>query len=205
MADFGYDISDYTAIDPLFGSMADFDALLRDGACARAQGDARFRAQPHLGPASLVPRKPRLARRTPNATGTSGAIRAPGGGPPNNWLSEFGGSAWQFDETTGQYYYHAFLTAAAGPQLAQPASARGHARRHALLAQARRRRLSRRRDLAPDQGRRNSATIRQIPDFRAGRSAGPPPAAALFGRPAGGARRAARVARACSTNFPSAC
>jgi alpha-glucosidase len=34
---------------------------------------------------------------------------APGGGSPNNWLSEFGGSAWQFDETTGQYYYHAFL------------------------------------------------------------------------------------------------
>ena len=47
---------------------------------------------------------------------------APGGGPPNNWLSEFGGSAWQFDEATGQYYYHAFLARAAGPQLAQSAT-----------------------------------------------------------------------------------
>ncbi len=45
---------------------------------------------------------------------------APGGGPPNNWLSEFGGSAWAFDAATGQYYYHAFLRGAAGPELAQP-------------------------------------------------------------------------------------
>ena len=37
--------------------------------------------------------------------------RAPGGGAPNNWLSEFGGSAWTFDEGSGQYYYHAFLAA----------------------------------------------------------------------------------------------
>ena len=46
-----------------------------------------------------------------NATGISGATRQPGGGPPNNWLSEFGGPAWAFDERTGQYYYHAFLAA----------------------------------------------------------------------------------------------
>lgn len=37
--------------------------------------------------------------------------RRPEGGPPNNWLSEFGGSAWQYDDVTGQYYYHAFLAA----------------------------------------------------------------------------------------------
>ena len=44
-----------------------------------------------------------------SGTGTSGAIPAPDGGPPNNWISDFGGSAWEWDEATGQYYYHAFL------------------------------------------------------------------------------------------------
>ena len=44
---------------------------------------------------------------------------APDGGPPNNWLSNFGGRAWEFDEATGQYYYHAFLQRAARSQLAQ--------------------------------------------------------------------------------------
>ena len=46
----------------------------------------------------------------PSAIGISGAIE-PEGGPPNNWLSEFGGNAWQYDEATEQYYYHAFLAA----------------------------------------------------------------------------------------------
>ncbi len=62
MADFGYDISDYTAIDPLFGSMADFDALLAAAHGVWAQGAARSRAQPHLGPASVVRGKPGVPR-----------------------------------------------------------------------------------------------------------------------------------------------
>ena len=62
MADFGYDISDYTGIDPLFGTMGDFDALVGRRARRRAQGHPRSRAQPHLRPASLVHRKPKLAR-----------------------------------------------------------------------------------------------------------------------------------------------
>ena len=59
---------------------------------------------------------------------------APDGGAPNNWLSEFGGSAWQYDEATGQYYYHAFLAAAAGSELAQSGGAPGDLRRDAVLA-----------------------------------------------------------------------
>ena len=62
MADFGYDISDYTGIDPLFGTMADFDALDERRARERAQAHPRSRAQPYLRPASLVRREPELAR-----------------------------------------------------------------------------------------------------------------------------------------------
>ena len=95
MADFGYDVSDYAGIDPLFGTLEDFDALVADRACARPQGHPRLRAEPHLRPASLVRREPRARATIRSATGTSGAIRRPDGGPPNNWLSEFGGSAWE--------------------------------------------------------------------------------------------------------------
>ncbi len=64
MADFGYDISDYTGIDPLFGTMADFDALLAAAHDNRAEADPRPRAEPHLKPASLVRREPVLARQS---------------------------------------------------------------------------------------------------------------------------------------------
>ena len=55
-----------------------------------------------------------MSRAAPCATiqsgiGTSGCDPAPDGGPPNNWISDFGGSAWEWDKATGQYYYHAFL------------------------------------------------------------------------------------------------
>ena len=81
MADFGYDISDYTDIDPVFGSLGDFDALL---AAAHAQGLKNI--------LDLVPNH------------TSDYIwrdPAANGGPPNNWLSVFGGSAWKYDGACG--------------------------------------------------------------------------------------------------------
>ena len=80
MADFGYDISDYTGIDPLFGTMEDFDALLAAAHDARPQGHPRSRAEPHLRPASLVSSKAAARATIPSATGTSGAIRQPDGG-----------------------------------------------------------------------------------------------------------------------------
>ena len=108
MADFGYDIADYTAIDPLFGTLADFDALL---------GEAHARGLKVL--LDLVPnhtsiehpwfKQSRAARDNPKRDWYIWRDGAPGGGPPNNWLSEFGGSAWAFDGASGQYYYHAFL------------------------------------------------------------------------------------------------
>jgi alpha-glucosidase len=108
MADFGYDIADYTGVDPLFGTMADFDALI---ATAHAIG---LKIILDLVPNHTSDRHPwfiesRSSRDNPRRDWY--IWREPGaeGGPPNNWLSEFGGSAWQYDAGTGQYYYHAFL------------------------------------------------------------------------------------------------
>ncbi len=107
MADFGYDISNYTAIDPLFGSMADFDALVAD---AHARG---LKVILDFVPNHTSDRHPWFkesrSSRDPKRDWYVWRDPAPSGGPPNNWLSEFGGSGWQFEETTGQYYYHAFL------------------------------------------------------------------------------------------------
>jgi len=108
MADFGYDISDYTAIDPLFGRMADFDALL---AAAHARGLKVILdfVPNHTSDQHAWFRESRSSRQSAKRDWYIWRDPAPDGGPPNNWLSEFGGSGWQFDATTGQYYYHAFL------------------------------------------------------------------------------------------------
>jgi alpha-glucosidase len=110
MADFGYDISNYTDIDPMFGSLEDFDALLA------AAHDKGLKLLLDLVPNHTSDRHPwfKESRSSRDAPKREWYIwRDPGanGGPPNNWLSEFGGSAWQFDEATAQYYYHAFLAA----------------------------------------------------------------------------------------------
>lgn len=108
MADFGYDISDYTDIDPLFGNLTDFDALLRD------LHDAGIRLLLDLVPnhtSNLHPwfRESRSSRDNPKRDWYLWHDAGRDGGPPNNWLAHFGGRAWEWDEQTGQYYYHAFL------------------------------------------------------------------------------------------------
>ncbi len=108
MVDFGYDISDYTAIDSLFGTMADFDSLLA-GAHARGLKVILDFVPNHTSIEHAWFEESRSSKSNPKRGWYIWRNPASGGGPPNNWLSEFGGSAWQFDETTGQYYYHAFL------------------------------------------------------------------------------------------------
>ena len=108
MADFGYDISDYTGIDPLFGTMADFDALM---SAAHAAG---LKLILDLVPNHSSDQHPwfvesRKSRDNPKRDWYIWREPATDGGPPNNWMSEFGGSAWALDAATGQYYYHAFL------------------------------------------------------------------------------------------------
>jgi alpha-glucosidase len=109
-ADFGYDISDYCGIDPLFGTLADFDALI---AATHAFG---MKLLLDLVPNHTSDQHPwfqesRASRASSKRDWYIWRDPAPDGGPPNNWLSEFGGSAWAYDELTGQYYYHAFLAA----------------------------------------------------------------------------------------------
>jgi alpha-glucosidase len=110
MADFGYDISDYTDIDPLFGDLDDFDALL---AAAHAHG---IKVILDLVPNHTSDRHPwflesRASRRSRKRDWYMWRESAANDGPPNNWVSVFGGSAWEYDGATGQYYYHAFLAA----------------------------------------------------------------------------------------------
>jgi alpha-glucosidase len=108
MADFGYDISDYTGVDPLFGTMADFDTLI---GAVHANG---LKLILDLVPNHTSDQHPwfvesRRSRDNPKRDWYLWRDGAADGGPPNNWLSEFGGSGWQYDAATGQYYYHAFL------------------------------------------------------------------------------------------------
>ncbi len=113
MVDFGYDIADYTAVDPSFGTMADFDQLVAE---AHKRGilvinDLVFN---HTSDQHEWFKKSR-ERDEHYDDWYIWADGAADGGPPNNWLSCFGGSAWQFDETRGQHYLHSF--AAAQPDL----------------------------------------------------------------------------------------
>src|SRR3954462_9027466 len=108
MADFGYDIADYTEIDPLFGTLQDFDAL------AAAAHQLGLKIILDLVPNHTSDWHPwflesRSSRANPKRDWFLWRDPAPDGGPPNNWLSCFGGSGWQLDPQTGQYYYHAFL------------------------------------------------------------------------------------------------
>jgi alpha-glucosidase len=108
MADFGYDISDFCGIDPRFGTLDGFDALVQE---AHARG---LKIILDFVPNHTSDRHPwfvqsRSARSDPRRDWYIWRDPAPGGGPPNNWLSNFGGPAWAFDQATGQYYGHSFL------------------------------------------------------------------------------------------------
>ncbi len=108
MADMGYDVSNYTDVDPLFGTLADFDALV-----AKAHG---------LGLKVIIDQvlshtsdrhpwfvESRSGKTNPKADWYVWADPHPDGTPPNNWLSVFGGGAWEWDSKRRQYYLHNFL------------------------------------------------------------------------------------------------
>ena len=109
MRDFGYDVADYCDVDPLFGTLADFDALL---AKAHRLG-LKIIIDLVLSHTSVDHpwfTESRKDKNNPKADWYVWADARPDGTPPNNWLSVFGGGAWTFDMRRGQYYYHQFLT-----------------------------------------------------------------------------------------------
>jgi len=123
MADFGYDISNYTDVDPRFGTLQDFDELI---AAAQARG---LRVILDLVPNHTSDQHPwfqaaRSSRTHPQRDWYIWCDPAPDGGPPNNWLSVFGGSAWEWDEATGQYYLHTFCASSLTLTGATPLCAR---------------------------------------------------------------------------------
>ena len=108
MADFGYDVSDYTDVDPIFGSLADFDTLLA------AAHDRRIRVVVDYVPNHTSDRHPwfiesRSSQHNPKRAWYVWRDAKPDGSPPNNWVSMFAGPAWEWDAATQQYYLHTFL------------------------------------------------------------------------------------------------
>ncbi len=108
MADMGYDVSNYTDVDPLFGTLADFDAML---ARAHAVGLKVIIDQVLSHTSDRHPWfvESRADRKNPRANWYVWADPNPDGSPPNNWLSIFGGSAWEWSTRRRQYYLHNFL------------------------------------------------------------------------------------------------
>ena len=108
MKDFGYDVSDYCDVDPLFGTLADFDALI---AKAHSLGLKIMidQVMSHTADAHPWFVEGRKSRDNPKADWYVWADPLPDGNPPNNWLSVFGGSSWQWDSRRKQYYLHNFL------------------------------------------------------------------------------------------------
>ncbi len=106
--DHGYDVADYRSIDPMFGTLDDFDRLVTDA------HDLDLRVMVDLVPnhtSSSHPwfREALQGRDSPTRDYFIWRDPAPDGGPPNNWLSHFGGPAWTLDPASGQYYCHLFL------------------------------------------------------------------------------------------------
>ncbi len=107
MADFGYDVSDYKNIDPLFGTLEDFDQLITE---AHQRG---LKVLMDYIPNHTSSEHPWFgeSRTSLDNDKRDWYIWRPGraeGEPPNNWVSVFGGSAWEYDERTNQYYLHSF-------------------------------------------------------------------------------------------------
>ena len=107
MADFGYDVSNYTHIHPMFGTLEDFDELVEEAHRRELRVILDF-VPNHTSDEHPWFIESRKSRDNPKRDWYIWADAAPDGGPPNNWVSHFVGPAWTWDETTEQYYLHSF-------------------------------------------------------------------------------------------------
>lgn len=108
MADFGYDVTDYCDIDSTFGTLAEFDRLL-DAVHARGLKLILDFVPNHTSDEHPWFLESRSSRDNQKRDWYLWRDAAHDGGPPNNWLSNFGGSGWEWEAATGQYYFHSFL------------------------------------------------------------------------------------------------
>ena len=107
-ADMGYDVSDYLAVDPLFGDLDAFDALI-EAAHARGLKVIVDQVLSHSSDQHEWFKESRKDRTNPKADWYVWADPLPDGAPPTNWHSHFGGPAWEIDPGRGQYFLHNFL------------------------------------------------------------------------------------------------
>jgi alpha-glucosidase len=108
MADFGYDISDYCDVDPIYGTLDDFKRLVEESHRRGVKLMIDF-VPDHSSDQHPWFLESKSSRTNPKRDWYIWKDAKPDGSPPNNWLSVFGGSAWEWDETTGQYFMHSFL------------------------------------------------------------------------------------------------
>ena len=186
MADFGYDVADYCAIDPIFGSLADFDRLV---AAAHGKG---LRIILDFVPNHTSDQHPWFVESRAsrvNAKRDWYIWREPrsDGGPPNNWLSEFGGPAWTLDAPSGEYYYHAYLKEQPDLNWRNRGGQGGDARCAAVLVRARGRRVPRRCHPPSRRGRPAEGQSTRS-ELASGDVAGAPPDPGLHHGSTGGSR-----------------
>lgn len=108
MADFGYDVADYVNVHPMFGTLEEFDELLM-GSHQRGLKVIIDLVPNHSSDQHAWFLESRASRKNPKRDWYIWADPKTDGSTPNNWLSVFGGSAWEWDENTEQYYLHSFL------------------------------------------------------------------------------------------------
>jgi len=121
MRDFGYDVADYRGVDPVFGTLADFEALV-ERAHALGLKVIIDQVYSHSSDQHQWFQESRSSRDNPKADWYVWADAKPDGSPPNNWQSVFSGPAWTWDARRGQYYLHNFLPEQPDLNLHNPAA-----------------------------------------------------------------------------------